>query len=178
MLWGHSLMLTPAASQEGRNKSDKLEEGKDGLGSLRCRIQVLKLFSCLSWVIVAFQRPWCQGKEWEIPCAFPAAQGWEVRWPHRLHPVDAFQQDAYFGTDVCVHKLHLLYQQGGEPVQPHYSSPRGKWQVAMGVLRVLLGVLLWCSGFRVQHCHCHSLGHGSGVGSTPGPGTSACWRCC
>ena len=38
MLLGHSLELTPVESQEGRNKSHKMEEGKDGLGNLHCRI--------------------------------------------------------------------------------------------------------------------------------------------
>jgi len=33
-----------------------------------------------------------------------------------------------------------------------------------------LGVPLWCSRLRIQHCHCSSSGHCYGTGSSPGLG--------
>ena len=38
------------------------------------------------------------------------------------------------------------------------------------------GVLLGCSGLRLQHCHCSGLGHCSDKGSTPGLGICICHR--
>ena len=38
----------------------------------------------------------------------------------------------------------------------------------------LIGVPLWLSGLRIQHCHCSGSGHSSGAGLIPGPGTSTC----
>ena len=40
-----------------------------------------------------------------------------------------------------------------------------------------LGVPLWCSGLRSQHCHCSGLGHCCGSSSISDPGTSICHRC-
>ena len=37
-----------------------------------------------------------------------------------------------------------------------------------------VGVLLWCSGLRIQCCHCNSC---CGICSIPGLGTSACSGC-
>jgi len=37
-----------------------------------------------------------------------------------------------------------------------------------------LGVPLWPSGLKIQHCHCSSSGCCCGAGSIPGPGTSMC----
>lgn len=37
-----------------------------------------------------------------------------------------------------------------------------------------MGVLLWCSRFRVQHCHCSGLGRCYGLGLIPDLGTSSC----
>ena len=37
-----------------------------------------------------------------------------------------------------------------------------------------LGVPLWCSGLRIQHCHFSGLCGFCGMGSIPGPGTSKC----
>ena len=37
-----------------------------------------------------------------------------------------------------------------------------------------MGVLLWCSGLRIQHCHCRSLDGSCGMGLISGPGTSTC----
>ena len=34
---------------------------------------------------------------------------------------------------------------------------------------MMLGVLLWRSGLRIQHCHCSSSGPCYGAGSIPGP---------
>ena len=39
-----------------------------------------------------------------------------------------------------------------------------------------VGVLLWCSGLRIQHCHCSSWGCCCGTGSVSGPGTCMCHR--
>lgn len=40
----------------------------------------------------------------------------------------------------------------------------------------MFGVLLWPSRLRIQHCQCSSLGCCCGAGSTPGQGTSTCYR--
>ena len=40
----------------------------------------------------------------------------------------------------------------------------------------LLGVPLWCSGLRIQHCQCSGLGCCCGISSIPGLGTSRCLR--
>ena len=39
-----------------------------------------------------------------------------------------------------------------------------------------IGVLLWCSGLRIQHCHCSSLGRHCGVSLIPGLGASTCLK--
>ena len=41
-------------------------------------------------------------------------------------------------------------------------------------LKIKLGVLLWHSGLRIQHCHCSSLGRCCGMSLVPGPSTSSC----
>ena len=37
---------------------------------------------------------------------------------------------------------------------------------------ILLGILLWCRGLKMQHCHCSGLGHCCGLDSNPGLGIS------
>ena len=56
-------------------------------------------------------------------------------------------------------------QATGSPGDRIPSSPRA---------RILLSVLLWSSGLRIQHCHCSGSGRCSGAGSVPSLHTSTC----
>ena len=42
---------------------------------------------------------------------------------------------------------------------------------------ISLGVLLWFSGLRIQHCCYSGSGHFFGTGSTLSPGIFTCLRC-
>ena len=49
--------------------------------------------------------------------------------------------------------------------------------ICMGFIIIIIkisdaGVLLQCSGLRIQHCHRSGLGQCRGIGLIPGPGTS------
>ena len=63
-----------------------------------------------------------------------------------------------------------------------YESWREKkkplaYQNHLLLIKVQIGVPLWYSGLRTQHCHCSTSGKCCGTGSIPGPEPYICHKC-
>ena len=70
-----------------------------------------------------------------------------------------------------------LFHPPTAPCKPLLQLPLHEHPVLVSKL-VAVGVLLWCSRLKIQHCHCRGLGCCCGTSSILGLGTSICYGCC